>query len=103
LKSITYKQKLTEESFLNDFKDSWLKNYDYKFRKPLKFAYVTDEMIKVEIEKNVLQEAFNSVKGEIRKNLKMGAVLILRSIFSIVFIREMFPETIPPVRFCNCP
>jgi hypothetical protein len=71
LKNITYKQKLTEESFLNDFKDSWLKNDDYKFSKPLKFVYITDEMIKVEIEKKVLQDAFNSHKGKIKKNLKI--------------------------------
>lgn len=71
LKNIAYKQKLTEQSFLNEFKEIWLKGKDYKFHKPIKFAYVTDGMVKVEIERKVLQENFHLYKREIKKNLRI--------------------------------
>ncbi len=71
LKNIKHKEILTEQSFINDFKDIWLEGCNYAFPKPLKFINATDDMIKVEFEKKNLQEAYITNKREIRKNLKV--------------------------------
>ena len=71
LKSVSYSNKLNEHSFKNDFKDTWLESDNYKFPKILKFAYITDEMIKVEINREVLQKDFSVYKGKINSKLKI--------------------------------
>ncbi|MCY1719576.1 hypothetical protein OU798_04445 [Prolixibacteraceae bacterium Z1-6] len=71
LSNFGYSPKLTEETFVKNFLDDWLKIENFKFPKPIKFAYVTDEMIKVEVDRIELQEIFNTYKRKIRNNLRI--------------------------------
>ena len=57
--------------FVDNFLDDWLSIKDFKFPKPIQFAYVTDQMIKVEVDRKELHEIYNSYKREITNNLKI--------------------------------
>ncbi|WP_297097827.1 hypothetical protein [uncultured Draconibacterium sp.] len=70
LTSRSHKPKLTKESFANYLSDSWLDIKRNDLPKPLKFEYVTDEMIKVEYERNSLKQPFLIHKRSIKKKLK---------------------------------
>ncbi|WP_346862849.1 hypothetical protein [uncultured Draconibacterium sp.] len=71
LSNFDYLPKLTEETFVGNFLDDWLRIENFKFPKPIKFAYVTDEMIKIEVDRKELQEIYNSYRRKIKNNLRI--------------------------------
>lgn len=71
LTSLSHKPETEETSFVNDFSDSWLNTDSIKFPKPIKFAYIAEEMIKVEVEREALHEIFKLNKKGIKNNLSI--------------------------------
>ncbi|WP_163323000.1 hypothetical protein [Draconibacterium mangrovi] len=87
LSNFGYSPKLTEETFVDNFLDDWLSIGNFKYPKPIKFAYVTDEMIKVEVDRKELQEIFNSHKRKIRNNLriKRDKITVVKKVWQKLF------------------
>jgi hypothetical protein len=69
LTNIEHRPILTESSFLNEFKDSWLDSDTSKIPEPLKFYHKTSEIICVEIERDKLHERFKLYKKDIKSKL----------------------------------